>query len=136
MYASGGRPMGEKATDMKKPGTQGLLRKVALRATSSATRAATRGLVQAVGGFVSALGVLAFILASAALSAICALSLLYILMTTYQTDQTARFNQLHTLWLGEILGLNSLRDLALLEAAVITVLASLCAVSLKNVFKV
>ncbi len=135
--------MGEKATDMKQPGTQGLLRKVALRATSSATRAATRGsvlatrgLVQAIGGLVSALGVLAFILASAALSAICVLSLLYILMTTYQTDQTARFNELHTLWLAEFLGLNSLRDLALLEAAVITFLASLCAVSLKNVFKV
>jgi hypothetical protein len=130
--------MGEKATDMKQPGTQGLLRKVALRATSSATRAATRGsvlatrgLVQALGALVSALGVLSFILASAALSAICALSLLYILMTTYQT---ARFNELHTLWLAEFLGLNSLRDLALLEAAVITVLASLCAVSLKNVF--
>src|SRR3712207_7806104 len=47
-------------------------------------------------------------------------SLLYIMITSYQTVPAARFNELHTLWLADFLGLNSRHDRALFGAAVIT----------------
>jgi hypothetical protein len=114
--------MGRKAIDMEQPGTQGLLTKGAV------------GAIKGIGTFVFPMGMVGFMLVSGALSLICALSLLYIMITSYQTVPAARFNELHTLWLADFLGLNSRHDRALLEAAVITVLGSLCSVSFQNVF--
>jgi hypothetical protein len=103
---------------------------------SSASSAATHGYVELLITIVSITATVVFMLVSGILALICALALLYIIITTYQADTTVRFNDLHTLWLAEFLRFSSPQDRALVEAAVITVLGSLCGAWFQNLFKV
>jgi hypothetical protein len=139
---------------MKQPLTQRLQEKVlteaapvvkngALSATAATTSAATRASFSTIHVFVDFLKkivsialTVVFMLVSGVVALACALALLYIIITTYQAHPTVRFNELHTLWLADFLRFNSPQEHALVEAAVITVLGSLCAVWFQNIFRV